>query len=41
VASGSGEVCDRVGDYRLIGNIQDGALDNLVIEVGNRREVYR
>lgn len=31
----------RVGDYRLICNIQDGALCILVIELGNRREVYR
>jgi mRNA interferase RelE/StbE len=31
----------RVGDYRIICDIQDGALCVLVIEVGNRREVYR
>ena len=31
----------RVGDYRIICDIQDGALRVLVIEVGNRREVYR
>jgi mRNA interferase RelE/StbE len=31
----------RVGDYRVICDIQDGALCILVIEVGNRREVYR
>ena len=31
----------RVGDYRLICDIQDTALRILVIEVGNRREVYR
>lgn len=31
----------RVGDYRIICDIQDGALCILVIEVGNRREVYR
>ncbi len=31
----------RVGDYRLICDIQDGRLCILVIEVGNRREVYR
>ena len=30
----------RVGDYRLICNIQDGKLCVLVIEVGNRKEVY-
>ena len=31
----------RVGDYRIICDIQDGALCVLVIEVGNRREIYR
>jgi mRNA interferase RelE/StbE len=31
----------RVGDYRIICDIQDGSLCVLVIEVGNRREVYR
>ena len=31
----------RVGDYRLICDIQDSALCILVIEIGNRREVDR
>ncbi|MBU3540844.1 type II toxin-antitoxin system RelE/ParE family toxin [Polynucleobacter sp. UB-Tiil-W10] len=31
----------RVGDYRIICNIQDHQLCVLVIEVGNRKEVYR
>jgi mRNA interferase RelE/StbE len=31
----------RVGDYRLISNIEDGALQILVLRIGNRREVYR
>ena len=31
----------RVGDYRLVCDIQDGTLCVLVIEVGHRREVYR
>ncbi|ETN80531.1 addiction module toxin, RelE/StbE family [Necator americanus] len=31
----------RVGDYRVIANIEDGALRILVLKVGNRREVYR
>jgi mRNA interferase RelE/StbE len=31
----------RVGDYRLICAIEDGALRILVIEVGNRKDVYR
>ena len=30
-----------VGDYRVIAHIEDGALRILVLEVGNRREVYR
>ena len=31
----------RVGDYRLICEIQDSVLTVLVVKVGNRREVYR
>ena len=31
----------RIGDYRIICDIQDDALRVLVIEIGNRREVYR
>lgn len=31
----------RVGDYRLICDLQDAALVVLVVEVGHRREVYR
>ena len=31
----------RVGDYRIICSIEDGALRILVVRVGNRREVYR
>lgn len=31
----------RVGDYRVICDIQDGALRVLVIQIGNRRAVYR
>lgn len=31
----------RVGDFRIIANIEDGALRILVLKVGNRREVYR
>ena len=31
----------RVGDYRIICDIQDRALRVLVIEIGNRRDVYR
>jgi mRNA interferase RelE/StbE len=31
----------RVGDYRIIADIQDGALLILIVRIGNRREVYR
>ena len=31
----------RVGDYRIIYQIQDAALLVLVIKIGHRREVYR
>ncbi|GFN47261.1 type II toxin-antitoxin system RelE family toxin [Candidatus Regiella insecticola] len=31
----------RVGDYRIIADIQDRELIILVIRIGNRREVYK
>ncbi|WP_244518355.1 type II toxin-antitoxin system RelE/ParE family toxin [Phyllobacterium sp. OV277] len=31
----------RVGDYRIICEIQDHRLVVLVIEIGHRREIYR
>ncbi len=31
----------RVGDYRVICDIQDDVLRILVVRVGNRRDVYR
>ena len=31
----------RVGDYRVICEIRDGTLVTLVVQIGNRREVYR
>ncbi|VVP60066.1 hypothetical protein PS850_06162 [Pseudomonas fluorescens] len=31
----------RVGDFRVICDIQDAALRILVVQLGNRREVYR
>jgi len=31
----------RVGDYRIISSIEDGALRVLVVKVGNRKDVYR
>lgn len=31
----------RVGDYRVICDIRDDTLVTLVVQIGNRREVYR
>ena len=31
----------RVGDYRIIADIQDGVMLVLVLRIGNRREIYR
>jgi mRNA interferase RelE/StbE len=31
----------RVGGYRIVCDIQDGALRILVVQLGNRREIYR
>jgi mRNA interferase RelE/StbE len=31
----------RVGDYRIIGSIQDSQVRILVVKIGNRREVYK
>ena len=31
----------RVGDWRIIASIEDGALRVLVVRIGNRKEVYR
>lgn len=31
----------RVGDWRIIANIEDDVLRILIIRLGNRREVYR
>lgn len=31
----------RVGDYRILYQIQDDALLVLVVKIGHRREVYR
>jgi mRNA interferase RelE/StbE len=31
----------RVGDYRIIAHIDDGAVRVIVVRVGNRREIYR
>ena len=31
----------RIGDYRVIANIEDSVLRVLVVRVGNRKDVYR
>ena len=31
----------RVGDYRVISSIEDGALRILVVKIGNSREIYK
>ena len=31
----------RVGDYRIVASIEDGALRVLVVKVGNRRDIYK
>jgi mRNA interferase RelE/StbE len=33
--------CYRVGDFRVFCDIQDSVLTVLVLQIGNRREVYR
>jgi mRNA interferase RelE/StbE len=31
----------RVGDFRILCDIQDGRLTVLVLQIGNRKEIYR
>lgn len=31
----------RVGDYRIIANIEDYEIKILILTIGNRREIYR
>ena len=33
--------CYRVGDFRILCDLQDDVLIVLVLQIGNRREVYR
>ncbi|MDY5403456.1 MAG: type II toxin-antitoxin system RelE/ParE family toxin [Trueperella sp.] len=41
ILGGEGERRIRVGDYRIIYDVDDGRLLILVLSVGHRREVYR
>lgn len=41
LSGGDGEFRIRVGDYRIIYDVQDDELMILVLRVGHRREVYR
>lgn len=38
---GDGELRIRVGDYRVVYDVQDDELVVLVLRVGHRRDVYR
>lgn len=38
---GDGELRVRVGDYRIVYDVQDDELLVLVLKAGHRREVYR
>lgn len=40
-ANRSGQWRYRVGDYRLIAEIQDGTITILILSVGHRREIYQ
>jgi mRNA interferase RelE/StbE len=31
----------RIGDYRVLAHIKDGAVTILVVEVGHRRDIYK
>lgn len=37
---GSGEMRIRVGDYRIVYDVNDGEVVVLVLAVGHRREIY-
>lgn len=41
LSGGDGELRIRVGDYRIVYDVQDDELVVLVLRVGHRREVYR
>lgn len=37
----SGLWCWRIGDYRVVANIEDDRITILVVRIAHRREVYR
>lgn len=39
-AKRSGHWCYRVGDYRLLAEIEDNTITILILNVGHRREIY-
>jgi len=39
-ANRSGGWSYRIGDYRLIAHIDDGAITILILEIGHRRDIY-
>lgn len=41
IKGGGGELRVKVGDYRVVYDIEDGELIVLVLRIGHRREVYR
>lgn len=41
LGGGDGELRIRVGDYRIVYDVQDDELVVLVLRVGHRREIYR
>lgn len=41
VGNKSGQWQYRIGDYRLLANIEDETITILVLEIGHRREVYK
>ncbi|RHB50450.1 type II toxin-antitoxin system RelE/ParE family toxin [Exiguobacterium sp. AM39-5BH] len=41
VANHSSEWRYRIGDYRLIADIQDETITILILEIGHRRDIYK
>lgn len=41
VANRSGQWRYRIGDYRLLCEIQDEQIPVLILEIGHRREIYK